>query len=54
VFLGITVEGANVTAVVTPAEIGLTETFDWVSRVETGQQVFGMWPATEGHFSLLP
>lgn len=51
VFLDIAVKGSSVVAEPTASDFDLPGSFDWVIRVEIGEQVFGLWP-TAGHFSL--
>lgn len=50
VFLDISVNGPNVVAEIIASEFDLPEIFDWVIRVQVGEQVFGLWP-TAGHYS---
>ncbi len=52
-FLDIKVAGPNVDIVLSPTDVGVPGSFDWVVRAELGGQTYSFLPA-DGHYSLVP
>jgi hypothetical protein len=52
-FVDITLSGPRLSAVLSPPELGLPESFDWISRAELGEQAYPFFPET-GHRTSAP